>query len=181
MKNNIKREDGNIACWVLFILSILYSILGISEIIHSTNITILGDVLIFGFIYIVIIGLTIMFFHDSKVIKTVSINSYEFQIWDSDKSEYVTRYDFTQTKLMADFYLTFRGADFETTPSIEELKKVIENELYWNQHRDTYPGYKTKEEVMKQIKEVIKNILAERKVKDNGEIINISFGDCGHL
>ncbi len=167
----IKRQDGNISCWVFFIITILFNI----TIVFSLGKGKFADVdlLLMGVVEFFLLGSTILFFKSREYIKTVSIQLFEFNLWDSEKATYVKRYDFVQTKLMANFLLTFRMADTLKTPSEEEIKKSIENDLEWVNS----VGYHTKEECMENVLKVVKNILASRKIQNDITITDIEFKD----
>lgn len=167
----IKRQDGNIASWIFFILTIFYNVF-FTIVFYHEGVKI-PDLLVFVSFEILLGAFTLLTFKGQEHIKIVSVQMYEFMIWDADKAKYVKRYGFTNNVLRANFILTFRIADSITSSTKKDIKKGIESELNWSK----YAGYETKEQCMEDILKMVKDILASRKIDKDIKITDIEFID----
>ena len=138
-----KKTERSYVGWIFLLVFILWNVLWVSLWSHEGFIFDWGGAVIISLITLTVGSLFWMTSMDWDYIRTSEYTIFEFELWDTETSQYVKRYDYGSREIFANYFLNWQTGNSETYSTEEDIL---------NRYNDTerftkVNGYINKEEV----------------------------------
>ena len=168
-----KKTERSYVGWIFLLVFILWNVLWVSLWSHEGFIFDWGGAVIISLITLTVGSLFWMTSMDWDYIRTSEYTIFEFELWDTETSQYVKRYDYGSREIFANYFLNWQTGNSETYSTEEDIL---------NRYNDTerftkVNGYINKEEVMKSILDRIRSSIANKIEDQKIRIRNVSTSE----
>jgi hypothetical protein len=168
-----KKTERSYVGWIFLLVFILWNVLWVSLWSHEGFIFDWGGAVIISLITLTVGSLFWMTSMDWDYIRTSEYTIFEFELWDTETSQYVKRYDYGSREIFANYFLNWQTGNSETYSTEEDiLNRYNDTERFTNVN-----GYINKEEVMKSILDRIRSSIANKIEDQKIRIRNVSTSE----
>jgi hypothetical protein len=173
-----KIEDSTILGWVFLMIFIVWNCFWISLWAHekfafnwSQGDDWLG-VLIISVLTFLLGSLFLMCSVSREWIRTIEYKIFEFELWDSNISDYLIKYDYGTKNLYGTYFLNFQISNTVSERTEKDIQNKFNGKSSFSQH-----AYPNKEEVMNSILKIIKESITDKKISQDILIRNVSTSE----
>ena len=168
-----KKTERSYVGWIFLLVFISWNVLWVSLWSHEGFIFDWGVAVIISLITLTVGSLFWMTSMDWEWIRTSEYTIFEFELWDTETSQYVKRYDYGSREIYANYFLNWQTGNSETYSTEEDiLNRYNDTERFTKAN-----GYINKEEVMKSILDMIRSSIANKIEDQKIRIRNVSTSE----
>jgi len=168
-----KKTERSYVGWIFLLVFISWNVLWVSVWSHEGFTFNWGVAAIITLITLTVGSLFWMSSVDWDHIRTSEYTIFEFELWDTETSQYVKRYDYGSREIFANYFLNWQTGNSETYSTEEDiLNRYNDTERFTKAN-----GYINKEEVMKRILDNIRSSISNKIEDQKIRVRNVSTSE----
>ena len=168
-----KKTERSYVGWIFLLVFISWNVLWVSVWSHEGFTFNWGVAAIITLITLTVGSLFWMSSVDWDHIRTSEYTIFEFELWDTETSQYVKRYDYGSREIFANYFLNWQTGNSETYSTEEDiLNRYNDTERFTKAN-----GYINKEEVMKKILDNIRSSISNKIEDQKIRVRNVSTSE----